>query len=91
MPDPTTCHFWDPQSGSGKLAHSRCEQNASTFVRVRHTGRLCPLCPSCLRTFESASRTMPAEAKKGVPGNGEYDVVELDAGREEYARQPKKG
>lgn len=86
----TPCHFWDPQSGAGKLAHSKCEQKASTFVRVKHSGRLCPLCPACLGTFESANRTMPAEVKKGVPGGGEYEVVSLEAGAAEFAKQPAK-
>jgi len=86
----TACHFWDPESGAGKLAHSKCEQNASTFVRVKHSGRLCPLCPSCLTTFQSANKAMPEEVKRGVPGHGDYEVVALADGEAEFARQPAK-
>lgn len=84
------CHFWDPQSGSGKLAHSKCGQEAATFVRVKHTGRLCPLCPPCLETFESANKAMPDDVKKGVPGEGKYDLVSLVDGADEFAKQPAK-
>lgn len=84
------CHFWNPESSSGKLAHSKCEEKASTFVRVKHSGRLCPLCPACLSTFESANKTMPEDTKKSVPGHGEYEQVSLEAGSAEFAAQPAK-
>lgn len=85
-----TCHFWDPQSGAGKLAHSKCEEKATTFVRKKHDGRLCPLCKSCFTTFEHAQKSMPEEVKKGVPGHGEYEVVTLEAGEVEFSKQPAK-
>jgi hypothetical protein len=84
------CHFWNPESGAGKLSHSKCEQQAQTFVRIKHTGRLCPLCPSCLGTFESANKSMPEESKQGMPGHGEYEVVSLTDGADEFSKQPPR-
>jgi hypothetical protein len=43
-----------------------------------------------MAAFESANKSMPTDVKRGVPGQGEYEVVTLEAGAAEFARQPAK-
>jgi len=86
----TNCHFWDPQTNAGKNVASRCEGKATGFVRVKHSGRLCPLCGPCKKVFMQAQSQMSPEAKKGIPGAGEFEEVALDKGREEYSKQPPR-
>ena len=84
------CHFWDPETKQGKNVASRCTGDATGFVRVKHSGRLCPLCDPCKKTFIQAQSQMTDEVKKAIPGAGEFEEVGLDAGREEFAKQPPK-
>ena len=84
------CHFWDTTADAGKLSHSKCEKDATVFVRPEHTKRLCPLCPACFSTFESAQKTMSEDVKKTIPGTGEYTVIPVAEGAEEFASQPPK-
>lgn len=80
----TKCHFT-----TGKNA-GKCEGDASTFVRITHSKRLCPLCASCLDTFVKANSSLSEEAKKAVPGQGAYELVTLEAGDQEFSVQPRR-
>lgn len=85
------CHFWDPTAGAGKNPNSKCEGQAKSFVRKKHDGRLCPLCPSCKETFVRAQKEMNDEVKQSIPGHGEFDEVELsDATIAEFQGQPAR-
>jgi len=84
------CHFWDPQTGQGRNVASRCAGQATGFVRVKHSGRLCPLCDSCKKTFVQAQSQMTDEVKKAIPGGGAFEEVSLEAGKDEYTKQPPK-
>ena len=97
------CHFFkeigtiDPNAIStaensviGKTSHPNCLREATVFVRVKHTRRLCPLCPSCVETFETASQSMNPDVKKNIPGHGEYGIVSLIDGSDEFAKQTAK-
>ena len=75
----TSCHF-----------STKCGMTASTFVRINHSGRLCPLCQPCLETFEQASQSMGDDVKKNIPGQGEYTTVSLTDGSDEFAKQLPK-
>lgn len=81
---PTKCHF--AKNGT-KEASGKCESDASTFVRITHSKRLCPLCATCLDTFVKANASLSEEAKKAIPGQGAYELVTLEAGDQEYATQ----
>ena len=85
------CHFWDPASGAGRNPNSKCEGDAKGFVRVKHSGRLCPLCDPCHETFARAQKDMDDTVKKSIPGAGEYEEIALsDATLAEYKKQPPK-
>ena len=81
--------FNDPANKSDGT-HSKCGGEAAGFVRMKHSGRLCPLCTPCKETFVQAQSSMSADVKKGLPGGGEYEEVSLDVGRDEFAKQPPK-
>ena len=84
------CHFWDPSSGAGRNPNSKCEGDAKGFVRVKHSGRLCPLCANCKETFVRAQHEMNEEVKTSIPGHGEFEEVALEAGLDEWRKQPPK-
>jgi len=84
------CHFFDPATGTGKNPNSRCGGEAVGFVRIKNTGRLCPLCEPCKTTFVSANKAMSDDVKKTIPGGGEYEEVALEVGSAEFAAQPPK-
>jgi hypothetical protein len=84
------CHFWDASAGAGRNPNSRCTGDAEGYVRVKHSGRLCPLCGPCKKTFVSASKSMSDDVKKTIPGSGEFEEVTLEAGAAEFAAQPAK-
>jgi hypothetical protein len=90
--DKTTCHFWDPSSGAGRNPNSKCEGEAKGFVRVKHSGRLCPLCGACQDTFVRAQKDMNDDVKNSIPGHGEFEEVALSPESiEEFRKQaPKK-
>jgi hypothetical protein len=88
--DKTHCHFWDPSAGAGKNPNSKCEGDAKSFVRVKHTGRLCPLCGPCKDVFSRAQSEMSPEVKKSIPGQGEFSEVSLEDGAAEFRKQPVK-
>jgi hypothetical protein len=89
-PNAVHCHFWDQSAGGGRNIHSKCEGEAKGFVRVKHTGRLCPLCAPCKDTFVRAQSEMNPEVKKTIPGLGEYEEVSLSDGTDEFKKQPAK-
>jgi hypothetical protein len=88
------CHFSnsdDPQSDLAKNPKSRCAGKADSFIRVKHSGRLCPLCAPCKVTFIQAQSSMTDETKKTFPGSGEFLDVDLTPESiDEFLKQPKK-
>lgn len=94
--EPTTannvhCHFWDPSSGAGRNPNSKCQGEAQGFVRVKHSGRLCPLCEPCKETFTRAQKDMDETVKKSIPGAGEYEEIALSPESiAEFKKQPAK-
>ena len=68
----------------------KCGTEATGFVRVKHSGRLCPLCPLCKESFIKAQQTMSDDTRKAMPGEASYEEVTLEAGAEEYSKQPPK-
>lgn len=89
--DVVHCHFWDPNAGAGKNPNSKCEGTATSFVRKKHDGRLCPLCGTCKETFLRAQKEMPADVKDTIPGHGEVEEVELSPKVvEEFRSQPAR-
>jgi hypothetical protein len=86
MADQIRCYFYAAEKQPGR----GCEQFASGFVRVKHSGRLCPLCGPCKDSFAKAQSHMSDEARKALPGEASYDEVSLADGEAEYAAQPPK-
>ena len=85
------CRFWDATAGSGRNIHTKCGGKATGFLRIKHSGRLCPLCDACKETFVQAKDGMKDEVKKGFPGECEFSDVSLEDGRDEFLNQaPKK-
>lgn len=86
MPEEISCRF----AGSGKSRS--CGGAAASFTRAKKTGRLCPLCPECLKSFEDAQRRIATASAEhvGKPEDLAYEVVGLDDGRAEWAAQPPK-
>ncbi len=85
------CYFWSPEKEApGPATGRKCEKSAAGFVRVKQTGRLCPLCGPCADSFKAAQAKMSDEAKKGLPGEGSFAEVSLADGAAEYAVQPPK-
>jgi|HubBroStandDraft_6_1064221.scaffolds.fasta_scaffold995938_2 hypothetical protein len=80
------CHFHERSQSAG----SKCEGRASGFIKMVHSGRLCPLCGPCRDHFVSAQASISEESKKVLPGGGAYEEVSLDVGAPIYAIQPPK-
>lgn len=77
--DQIICYF-----SSGDRPSSRgCEGPAVMFVRVKATGRLCPLCRRCLDQYEGACRSLSEKSR----AENEYSLVPLGDGAAEYAAQ----
>jgi hypothetical protein len=85
----TPCHFWDHSVGTAK--NSKCQGDATVFVRKKYDGRLCPLCASCHETFENAQKLMNENIRESIPGHGEFATVALsdEAVAEFLAQAPK--
>ena len=86
------CHFWSAKGSSTKSEGSKCGHEASTFVRVKQTGRLCPLCTECLGVFQAAKAAvekMP-EKETGAAIKGDYELVSVADGQAEFAVQKPK-
>lgn len=81
------CKF--ASSGSGSRT---CEKAAVKFVRAGKSGRLCPLCAPCLKSFEEAQSRLKQTAaeRPGAEADLGYELVEVAAGAEQYAAQPAK-
>jgi hypothetical protein len=85
------CHFWDTTANTSKGGHNgSCKQHAVTFVRVKATGRLCPLCESCAKSYEAAYKSLSTAAKETIPGGGMGERVSLEDGATEFAKQPSR-
>jgi hypothetical protein len=82
------CHF--AATAGGLSPGTKCEGEAASFVRVKHSGRLCPLCGVCRESFVQAQSRMSEESRKAMVGEASYEDVALEAGAEEYARQPPR-
>jgi len=83
------CRFYD--GAAGKNTHSNCGGLATGFLRIKHSGRLCPLCDPCKATFIAAKEGMKEEVKKGFPGECSFEDVTIADGRDEFLKQaPKK-
>jgi hypothetical protein len=72
-----------------------CGGAAASFTRSAKSGRLCPLCEECLKSFEEAQKRIvagsPAASQLGYdPKDMAYEVVGLEEGRAEWAAQPPK-
>ena len=90
--DKVSCHFWDATAGAGKNPNTKCQGDATGFVRKSHDNRLCPLCDSCKGTFKQAQETMDPKVKESIPGHGEFaDVALSDESILEFKNQPAKG
>lgn len=82
------CKF--AQSGSGSKT---CEKEAAKFVRSGKSGRLCPLCATCLKSFEEAQsrlKATSADRPEGLTDLG-YELLDVADGAEAFAAQPAKG
>jgi hypothetical protein len=81
------CHFSSKDGQEPK--RPACEGDASGFVRVEKTGRLCPLCPSCMKNFVEIMENM---SKRSTPDYGpdSFKQVSMDEGRAEFAAQPPR-
>ena len=81
--------------GAGSTERTRCLGEASDFIRVKKSGRLCPLCVPCKENFERAFNSLKeAETKnqdKPAHTDWGYEVVSLsDSSIEEFEKQPEK-
>jgi hypothetical protein len=86
-----SCYFWDKTSETPRNPNNKCQGDASGFVRIKHSGRLCPLCSSCKETFTRAQSEMKDDVKSSIPGKGEFEEVALSPESvSEYAAQPAK-
>ncbi|OPZ40873.1 MAG: hypothetical protein BWY99_00378 [Synergistetes bacterium ADurb.BinA166] len=90
MSDKTKCFFARDVGNQGAKGGSECQGEAAGFVRVAHSGRLCPLCAPCRESFGKAQGQMSEESKKAMPGGGSFEDVALEAGAEEFSKQPPK-
>jgi len=84
------CYFWTPEKAGDGVSGKKCDHKAAIFVRVKHSGRLCPLCAPCKESFVRAQGHMSDESRKALPGEAAYEEVPLADGMEEYAKQPPR-
>ena len=75
---------------AGNKTEPTTQVEAIGFIRVKHTNRLCPLCPACMKAYETAVAALSEEAKKLLPGGGEGIHIALEDGAAEYAAQPSR-
>ena len=85
--DKVRCYF---QTSATATSVGKCGGDAIGFVRVKHSGRLCPLCGPCRDSFVAAQSHMSDESRKALPGDASFEEVTLEAGASEYAAQPPK-
>ena len=86
--DKVRCYFTTPDKAA--KAAGKCDGDAAGFVRVKHSGRLCPLCGPCRDSFVAAQDHMSDESRKALPGGASFKEVGLEAGTAEYAAQAPK-
>ncbi len=90
MSEKIGCYFSTPEKVKSAARPGTCGTDAVAFVRVKHSGRLCPLCGPCKDSFVAAQGHMSEEARKALPGGAGFEEVSLEAGAAEYAVQPPK-
>jgi len=90
------CHFWNIKKSDVTSANkiknvaTLCDRLAVTFIRIKATGRLCPLCAKCVATYEAALAALSAAARENIPGGGVGERVSIEIGADEFAKQPSR-
>jgi hypothetical protein len=83
------CHFWNTKKSSDDTGAS-CDRIATTFIRIKATKRLCPLCTKCVATYEAAFAALSEAAREHIPGGGVGERVSIETGADEFAKQPSR-